>query len=95
MRTISLFVVLLILSGCATTMSKAMYLDLNMTREQVQQKLGRPKASSTIRKPDGEIRESWDYPANSFNPLDSYDTRVIFVNGKLKEWGKAQDISIQ
>ena len=82
-------------AGCATTMSRAMFLDQDMTKEQVRAKLGAPKASSTVRKPNGELWESWDYPQNSLNPLDSYDTRVIFVNGKLREWGKQQDISLR
>ena len=86
---------LFLIAGCATTMSRAMYLDENMTRDQVRQKLGAPKALSKITKPNGEIWESWDYPQSSFNPMDAYDTRVIFVNGKLKQWGRAQDISIR
>ena len=86
---------LFLLSGCATTMSKAMYLDEGMTKEQIRQRLGNPKASSRITKPGGEVWESWDYPQNSLNPMDAFDTRVIFVNGKLREWGKAQDISIR
>ena len=83
-----------VFSGCATSMSRAMYLDEGMTKKQVEQKLGEPKALSKITKPNGEIWETWDYPFNKFNPLDTYDTRVLFVNGKLKEWGKAQDIAI-
>ena len=81
--------------GCATTMSKAMNLDENMTRDQVRAKLGYPKALSKISKANGEVWESWDYPQSSFNPLDAYDTRVIFVNGKLREWGRSSDISIR
>ena len=87
--------VALLLAGCATTMSKAMYLDENMTKEQVRQKLGYPKASSRVTKAGGEVWESWDYPQNSLNPMDAYETRVIFVNGRLREWGKAQDISVR
>ena len=86
---------LFLLSGCATTMSKAMYLDENMTKGQVRQKLGYPSATSTITKANGELWEAWDYPQSKINPLDAYDTRVIFVNGKLREWGKAQDISLR
>ena len=91
---IVMFIAVVSLSGCASTMSKAMYLDEGMTKEQVRQKLGSPKAASTIKK-DGEVWESWDYPQNSLNPMDAFDTRVIFVNGKLREWGKSQDISIR
>ena len=94
-KAIFIGVATFLLSGCATTMSKAMYLDEGMTKEQIRQRLGNPKASSRITKPGGEVWESWDYPQNSLNPMDAFDTRVIFVNGKLREWGKAQDISIR
>ena len=96
LRSLGFFMVCaLILSGCATSMSKAMYLDEGMTKQQVKQKLGEPKALSKITKPNGEVWETWDYPFNKLNPLDTYDTRVLFVNGKLREWGKSQDISIK
>lgn len=94
LKLFSLAVVFLFLAGCATTMSKAMYLDENMTKEQVRKQLGTPKAASKITRPSGEIAETWDYPANKLNPADNYDTRLLFVNGKLKEWGKASDISL-
>ena len=84
----------LFLAGCATSMSKAMYLDADMTKDQVRKRLGPPKAISTVTKPGGEVWDAWDYPQSPLNPLDTYDTRVLFVNGKLKEWGKAQDIRI-
>lgn len=95
MRHLRAFLTLLLLAGCATTMSKAMHLDEDMTRDQVRAKLGYPKALSKITKANGEQWESWDYPQSSFNPLDAYDTRVIFVNGKLREWGRSSDISIR
>lgn len=103
MRIFGLWLAALALTGCATQASytsKAMALNMDMSKEQVVGLMGPPRNSSARKTPDGMVeRYSWWSPKLiGFTPIDSEmvaSDRVFvrFLNGKVVEWGDKYDFS--
>jgi hypothetical protein len=93
----------LLLAGCATPVdytTKAMKVDMDMSKEQVISIMGPPKRVAARKSNEGLVeRLSWWSPKTiGFTPIDNemIATDRVFVrllNGKVVEWGDKYDFS--
>ncbi|UCG35276.1 MAG: DUF2845 domain-containing protein [Candidatus Omnitrophota bacterium] len=77
-RLICLFIMLIVLSGCATTSVITPKLALGMTKEEVLKKCGRPLRSGAMRGEKGEVLETFVYEETLFRQGQAWITTYVY-----------------
>ena len=92
-KAIALLVLVLLISGCATTSSITPKLSLGMTKQEILAKCGQPFQAGAVKGSDGKTYESFMYKENicqtsvgigTFTPVITY---VWFSDGKVVYYG--------
>jgi hypothetical protein len=86
------------LLGCGTTQQVLSRISLDMTKEEVTDKIGEPDAvRGSIRNKYGQVVDVWEYRLYQYSGAipgmsSNYDMYwLYFVDNKLAQWGKAGD----
>lgn len=99
-KLIYLFVMLMLVSGCATVSQVTPKLSLGMTKEEVIAKCGNPTQSGALKDKDGKVLESFMYRETLYqgalgqggyaSPITTY---VYFEDGKVVYYGNPNPTS--